>query len=154
MKCSVLIPLLLGGCSLIFSGYSTHAVSPEDKNDIELVIKTDRNAYLKGDQVKIIMTVKNISMNSVTLEFTTSRHYDFMILKDDQDVWMWSRDKYFAQAFTTIVIKPGESLTYTVEWNQRDNMGNDVTPGRYRIMGTLPAIGRELSASVSIPISK
>lgn len=152
MKALILIPLLLGGCSILFSGCSTHAESPQDHNDIELTIKTDHDTYLRSEQVKITMRVRNIGKDIVTLEFPTSRQYDFIIKGEDEEVWKWSRDKYFTQAFIIITINPGDSITYNSEWDQIDNIGNNVAPGRYWIVGIVPAIGRELSVSRPITI--
>lgn len=152
MKSLILIPFLLGGCSLLFSGYTTHADTTQDQNDIELSIETDRNIYSQSGHVKIVMRIRNTGRESVTLEFPSSRQYDFIVIKDDQEVWRWSRDKYFTQAFTTVAIEPGDLLTYTAEWDQKDNISKSVGPGIYIIKGILPAIGRESSASLSIII--
>ncbi len=152
MILKILISFLLGGCSFLLSGYSTLAAILDNQIDIELTVETDRHTYSQSEEVKITMTVKNNGVKSVSLEFPTSRQHDFIIKKDEKEVWRWSGDKYFAQAFTTMVIEPGDSLTYTTGWAQTDSIGNHVGPGRYWIVGIVPAIGREFSVSTSIII--
>jgi len=48
-------------------------------------------------------------------------------------VWQWSHDKAFLQVVQQRAIGPGDALTYTVAWSQRDLQDRPVDPGAFEV---------------------
>lgn len=71
------------------------------------------------------------------LQFSSSKHADFCITKGmDRQVYLWSYDKDYTASFTGITIKHGETREiFRATWNQKDNNGNPVPPGKYYVDG-------------------
>ena len=82
------------------------------------------------------LLLKNCGDNPTHLFYPDSRRYEFVVEDEgDQEVWRWSLGQTFAQALGEETIEPGESVTYTEVWDQRDQAGQPVPPGRYQIFG-------------------
>ena len=93
--------------------------------DFDASIKTtdkfghDTTSFVQGDEIHIILTIRNISAEKKTMSFPTGKQYDFVI-KDGNgnEVWRWSRGMAFIQSFTSYDIVPGDTRTIIYKWNQ------------------------------------
>lgn len=94
--------------------------------------RTDKDKYSVGEEVKMSVTVTNKGSTSIELVFTSAQRYDFIVLKDDNEVWRWSTGKMFAMVLERLLLKPGEGQTYTERWKP-----NDVTPRKYEVVGII-----------------
>jgi hypothetical protein len=75
-----------------------------------------------------------------TVDFTTDRTVDFVIVRENSDtvVWQWSKDQPpFNTTATVLTFAPGEIKTFTRTWDQRDNDGTLVRAGGYEARGAL-----------------
>ena len=75
----------------------------------------------------------------VPLSFRSGQTYDFAVVdaSTGQEVWRWSRRQYFSQVLRQEALRPNRNLMYEVIWNHRDNDLNVVTPGKYKVIGSL-----------------
>jgi hypothetical protein len=99
-------------------------------------VATDTDRYHIGDPVNIIITVAN-SGPDTTLVFSDGQHADFEITNEiGQHIYLWSHDMAFIQAITRIPVEQGETKVLLNDiWNQVDDDGNPVPPGKYYIDG-------------------
>ena len=88
----------------------------------------------QGDEVRFVITMRNPTDEAVTLVFPTAQHYDIEVYdSSDVLVWNWAHGLVFTQAFTNLVLAPGEAVTYEESWDQKDNEGNQVPAGTYAV---------------------
>jgi Intracellular proteinase inhibitor len=98
------------------------------------------DTFVRGDQIQLVMTVRNELETTARVQFQTSRTFDFVILEDGTDdiVWQWSRDQTAQQTPTEMVFAPLETKTFTQIWNQvRSTSGLPVRTGTYEARGVL-----------------
>lgn len=112
-----------------------------------------------GKPVVFILEVRNVSGAPIELRFSSGQQFDVVVYKEGEwgERWRWSKGKMFTMAFTSIRLNFGEVKRFRVEWDQRDNDGRQVPPGRYRVEAVLLMVnpqGRreELKASASFVI--
>jgi hypothetical protein len=100
------------------------------EKDILVETRTDKGKYSVGEEVKISVTVTNKCLNPVELIFTSAQRYDFIVLKDGEEVWRWSNSKMFAMVIESLLLKSGEKQTYMETWKPKD-----ITSGEYEVIG-------------------
>jgi hypothetical protein len=106
-------------------------------NGLELILQTEKAVYQLKEPIAIRLIVTNKTNEVLKLTFSSTQEYDFVVRKEDKEIWRWSRDKIFAMMLNEIILEPNESLVYEERWNQLDNEGKLVSPGRYEITGIL-----------------
>jgi Intracellular proteinase inhibitor len=126
---------------------------------LDLAFSTDRPTYAVGDTVTFALTVTNSTSAPETLNFRTSQEYDFIVrAADGTAVWQWSCHKLFLAAEHTRTIGPGETVTFTAQWDQTTcvpfarNQGKQVKPGTYSVVGELTSDPAFFSSPVSFQI--
>lgn len=99
---------------------------------MEIIIetRTDKDDYLAGEEVGISVSVANKGLTPVELVFTSTQRYDFIALKDGEEVWRWSKGKVFAMVLGHLRLEPGEVRGYAETWNP-----GDAEPGEYTVTG-------------------
>ncbi len=102
------------------------------RNAVVVETRTNKSKYYVGEEVELSVAVNNTGSNPVELIFTSAQHYDFVVLKDDNEVWRWSSGKVFAMVLEQLSLKPGEKQTYRETWKPRDAM-----PGEYKLTGII-----------------
>lgn len=126
---------------------SNSAVSP--KQDLEIAIKTDKTVYKRNESMQLQLVVINRTDKNIILEFPSSiqynfivkREFDFVAFKYSLDVWQSSYAKPLKANTTTLAIPPRQTKFFKEVWNLTDARGGQVAPGRYVILGILPATG-------------
>ena len=101
-------------------------------NAVVVETRTNKNKYSVGEEVELSVAVNNTGSSPVELIFTSAQHCDFIVLKDDNEVWRWSSDKMFAMVLEQLSLKPGEKQTYREPWKPRDAM-----PEEYNLTGII-----------------
>ncbi|MCL6638494.1 MAG: LysM peptidoglycan-binding domain-containing protein [Firmicutes bacterium] len=100
-------------------------------------LTTNRGVYRPGQPVVMSLIKTNVTDSPVTLRYNTGQRYDFTV-RDRQGrvVWQWSRGRFFSRETARVVLRPGESQTFTVTWDQRNNNGRLVQTGAYILEGS------------------
>lgn len=110
---------------------------------LRVELSTDKREYALGEPIAVTLTVSNIGGAPADLTFRSGQKYEFTASRGGREVWRWSAGRVFTLAITRMSVRPGEEISFREQWDQRDNDGDRVPPGRYRISGWLTAEGRE-----------
>lgn len=142
--CSILISVGFFLLSCAITSEEESLISESFDDSLRVILQIEKTSYQLGTPILMELIVSNEESNEpVKLTFYSSQRYDFIIIKEGEEIWRWSKDKLFAMMLEEIVLAPGESLHYTETWDQMDNKGERVLSGRYEIVGvfkTLPEI--------------
>ncbi len=91
------------------------------------------------ESVRFVLHVTNSGTTPLTLEFSNSQRFDFIVeTMEGEPVWRWSDDMAFMQALSQATLAPGESWTMDAVWEP------DTPSGEYRAVGVLTAREYEL----------
>jgi Intracellular proteinase inhibitor len=115
---------------------------------LDLLLKADKSTYAPGEPITLTLEVPNRGPHPVTLHFRSDQRYD-IVIRDSQgrEVWRWSAEQMFAQVLGEEILPPGSAaLTYGVTLRER------LAPGRYTVVGIIPAEGGPISASLDLTI--
>lgn len=99
------------------------------------------NSFERGAIVTMILTVRNRRDTNQTIDFTTGRTRDFVVVRANTSDIMWQLSKQTAAPSpnpTTLTFGPNESQTFTTTWDQTESgSGNQVRVGSYEARGVL-----------------
>jgi len=103
---------------------------------------------------KFLLTVINTTEKLVPFSFKSGQTFDFAVLdpSSGQEIWRWSRRMLFTQVLRQEALRPSRNWTFEVTWNHRDNDLNIVTPGNYKVIGSLASQPPMESEPVSFEI--
>lgn len=97
---------------------------------LQLTITSSTTTLRHGQTVKLSLAVKNLAAGPLTLHFRSGRIFDFFAAAQSSlapyqpaKVWSWAHDKAFSLALEQITLAAGETRSYDVEWDGRDNAG-------------------------------
>ena len=99
---------------------------------VKVRVQTDKREYIAGEKIELSIHILNPTSNSIRLDFNSMQRYDFMILKDKEEVWRWSSDKMFAMALGSLVLEPDEERSYR---EVLETAG--IAPGEYELAGII-----------------
>ncbi|CAN5631215.1 hypothetical protein BH23GEM3_BH23GEM3_17410 [soil metagenome] len=85
-----------------------------------------------GDSARFILQVTNASERPVQLTFSSGQSFDFIVLREEREVWRWSNDQMFTQAIREETLAPGETRSYDAIWNPPAG-----TRGEFTVRGLL-----------------
>jgi hypothetical protein len=101
-------------------------------------LSTDKTIYRAGEPVKITLTVTNKGRAAANLLFGSGQSYDINITgMNNKVVWHWSRNKVFTMAVRHVRLLPKQGQKYQSVWQQLDDSGQAVKPGKYFIRARL-----------------
>lgn len=100
--------------------------------NIIVEVKTNRKKYKVGEPVRMILKITNNGAVPVELVFNSAQRYDFIVFKNGEEVWRWSRSRMFAMVLGSMVLKPGEPHRYVETWKPTGH-----TPGKYMVVGII-----------------
>jgi Intracellular proteinase inhibitor len=100
------------------------------------------DTFERGELIQMVLTVRNRRDETVTVEFPTTRTFDFVVMRENSDSVEWQLSEGPGSTPpstipTTIDFGPNETQTFTTTWNQIDNDGNDARTGAYEARGVL-----------------
>jgi hypothetical protein len=108
------------------------------RQSLTLEIKTSAETLRHGEKVTLTLTATNRHDAPVTLQ-TGGQKFDFLALpggaitaptRASSVIWNWAHDKVFIAIVEGVTFQPGESRTYSVEWDGRNNNG-DLLEGEF-----------------------
>ena len=100
--------------------------------NIVVTVQTDKEEYRVNEPVLISLKVLNCSADPIKLRFNSAQRYDFIIYRDEKEIWRWSRGKVFAMALGSLLLKPKEERKYTEVFNT-----SGMAIGNYRLVGII-----------------
>lgn len=91
---------------------------------------------------RIVMVAINVDERLLPFRFGSSQTYDFIItsVATGKEVWRWSRGQFFTQVVRSDSIRPKDKWQFEAVWNHRDNEGNKVPPGQYRLNAIITSL--------------
>ena len=108
--------------------------------EIELTVATDKLSYSLGEDITVSVTAYNPNDYEATLVFSSSLQASYIM----DDIYDWSSDEGFYQAFTEVTIGPESSHTWDLEhdWEYTvgdypDTYGYDLSVGTHTVVGAL-----------------
>lgn len=103
------------------------------ENNLQLILTADRDSFKSGEAVKLTFDVTNLSDRTMTLNFSDGQVYDFYAIPASNAAvrapakeWNWAHGLAFTQATQTINLAVGQHAVYDIEWNGRDNAGQQL----------------------------
>lgn len=90
--------------------------------------------------VEFTFSLHNAGDDPETLEFRSGQTAEFVVYEDKTEVYRWSDGRMFTQAIQTETIEPGDSVTYSGEWQEP-------SPGTYKAVATLEAVDTAVEAT-------
>jgi hypothetical protein len=98
------------------------------------------DVFERGEQIQLVMTVRNELETSAVVQFPSSRTSDFVVVRAGTAdvVWQWSENQPpFLPTPSELQFAPGETKTFTQIWNQVGRTGLQVRTGTYEARGVL-----------------
>jgi hypothetical protein len=111
----------------------------DDKPALLTGLYTDKDEYLKGEEITAYIKAYNISGKELFLDFSSGQRYDLWLLQDGGEVWRWSDGKFFTMALVRKELGAGEVLEYEIQ------LPEDLEKGEYVLQGELKTIGSLLT---------
>jgi hypothetical protein len=95
--------------------------------------------FERGEQIQMILSVRNRLDSSPVIEFPTTRMSDFVVVRENSDdiVWQWSEDETFSEVTSELTFTAGETKTFTEIWDQEDDGDTQVRAETYEARGVL-----------------
>jgi hypothetical protein len=78
-----------------------------DSNGIYCYIEVNKPSYNLQEPVNITYKVTNNTDTRAIFSFSSSQQYDFLAESSQRELWRWSHDLLFTQAFTWMWLDPG-----------------------------------------------
>jgi hypothetical protein len=98
------------------------------------------DSFERSATIQMILTVRNRTDQTQTLDFTTTRQSDFVVVRENSTtvVWQLSDDAAApSNTASTLEFAPNQVRTITTVWNQLDSSGDQVRTGSYEARGVL-----------------
>jgi hypothetical protein len=90
--------------------------------------------YEVGDGIEITLTIINCGDNNIELSFPTTQRYLFIAQdKDENEVWNSASGVTYDEEAGELIIAPNETVVYEETWDQKNNNGEQVAEGVYKI---------------------
>lgn len=122
---------------------------------ISLALSTDKPLYESGETVRFIMTLRNETAETKTLDFNSGQVFDIVVATKTASAepeFQWSRGRLFTQALRNETLAAGESKTYNAAWNGKNARGQFVM-GQFDASATLKTRDGIQSPTVSFGIT-
>ncbi len=70
---------------------------------------------------RLKLDVINTTSQRMQVEYSTSEHYDFIVMDGESLVWNYNSNRFFVQSEETQSLDAGEMLSYEASWNPREH---------------------------------
>lgn len=116
-------------------------IEPVEANGVD---ETNYKFYVipttNPEKVEFEIHLSNEGNFPLHFQFPTSQYYELTVTdQSGKEVYVYSKGRYFLQAFQTITIEPQQAFTITEKWNYQFK-GNRVPSGEYTVQVTLKPI--------------
>ncbi len=96
-------------------------------------LSVNKQKCIAGGKIIAVVELMNLSNKEVTLKYASGQLYDLCLLKDGEEVWRWSKGKFFTMALIKKQLPGYEKLKYKIEVPVAD----DLEPGNYILTGKI-----------------
>ena len=123
-----------------------------------VISRADPNLSLtlekKDTGALFIFKVKNPTESFLSLNFTSSQDFDFVVREKESgfEIWRWSKGNFFSAVVRNVALLPEQEKKHEVFWDFKDNEGNDIQKGEYLVSAILTTRDPRESAPVSLTL--
>ena len=123
-----LVSLLLAGAIALACGPRLRSTPPPDPTPAAHAANGQKLANsldvsVRGG-VKLVYHVTNISDSKLEIDFPNGQTHDFVVLDDGgREVWRWSKERIFTQAFQSKFLDEKETMTIEAHWDAARRTG-------------------------------
>ena len=100
--------------------------SPVANPFLDLTVTPYKDAYLPGEPVSVELSLVNVSSEPIIMS-PYPPEIELILSRPEEVV------QTFAAGSGEVELEPGEKVTYTLAWNQRNSKGQLVAPGYYNL---------------------
>jgi len=104
-------------------------------DEIEYYFELDKSIYERGENVEMLYRVTNLKDENVTFWFSCSGQKNFLVNKNDINVWQAYDACYLMP--TEFTLAPGENKTFTYIWDMKINQNELLGVGQFDVIGRL-----------------
>ena len=103
---------------------------------LSIRLELDSDQINAGDEIAFTLFVTNENENPLSLLFNSGQIFDFYAIPEQESdnsveprvfSWNWAHGQAFVQVIQELELKSGETRSYQVTWDGRDNEGNSLT---------------------------
>lgn len=112
------------------------------------------SVFSEGSEVRFLIAMQNPTDELLWFGCGDKQLYDIRVVSSDNAlVWNWAHGRDFAQVGGTwVCLESGEEDTYNEAWDQKDNEGDPVPPGRYAVYLDFLCVGLKPCPQVFGPL--
>jgi hypothetical protein len=131
-------------------------------NGLALEFKTSAAQLRHGAKLTLTLTVTNRNATPLSIVYSSGQQFDFFAtaagaatsrVPAQAFLWNWAYDKAFIMILIEETLQPGESRTYSTEWDGRSNKG-DLLEGEFWLGSRLVGQPGGFSALRRVVITK
>ncbi len=111
---------------------------------LEVTVETDKLEYALDEDVQILVTATNKSLEPITLKFGSSHQASYVI----DGVYDWSKNHPALEVLTELTLQPGESWTWDPFVHKPEDYG--LLPGRHSIVGVVIGYAKSEPAGIFV----
>ena len=134
--------VLISSCSPTTQSTSNNTSSSTTSTSIitslkplQIEVTTDKSSYLPGEDITITFSIRNVTNSP----FVIAPYVPEVDIRHFQTSgWGNEQVRTFVAGSDTRSLDPGQTETFTVTWDQRDNQGQQVPYGIYSITDFFP----------------
>ena len=106
---------------------------------LELEIAPAKTIHTPEEEIKIAFKFKNMASQPIAVTPFPPTIGVTPLVVDDQKDWKEQVIRSFPAGSGELNLQPGETADYTLVWNQKDDDGQQVAPGYYRVNAQIDA---------------
>ncbi|MCS7236071.1 MAG: BsuPI-related putative proteinase inhibitor [Armatimonadota bacterium] len=116
----------------------------------EVILEADKGTYGPGEEIGLVLSVRNTAGRVAELEFATSQQYDFVIRSPSgEEVARWSLGRQFTTQGMKLRVDPNQQVVVGEgRWKQLDQNDRPVPPGRYELVGVVTARPQPMTVTI------
>jgi hypothetical protein len=105
-------------------------------------------------KARLVMRVKNPTEGYLSLNFTTSQTYDFIIREKETGnvVWRWSKGNFFSRVRRNVAILPEAEWRFEAFWDFKNSDREELSQGVYEVSAMLMTREPRESEPITIAI--
>jgi hypothetical protein len=114
------------------------------EDPIEVEMATNKKVYQPGERITLTLRAKNRTSKPVTLVFPTGETHAIAVYGGFNEVWRISTLDQATDQPKKMMLKPGQSIEFSVAWDQKQSDGKPAAAGRYFAGGKVISEGRAI----------